>query len=276
MWTQVQKEIIWDGRKEAFLDPETIDKLGKIQSAKVLVSAVVRSLDYTDRYAYFEMEVHATEISTKRHLWGAVLSKRHYLPGVEGVGDVSKLAPDLRDALQDSLRAKLEESLSAAKGLGNAGRVATLPLAADEKGYVGGLLRDSMLKASVTTVNADWGTLGEARMGLRDPSGRPADAVLHGSVRDLSTTSNDTPTAVVIGYRGELQAQIEKEGSELAWSDTITVQGTVKHKRGFWGMLTYMFPVLHRKPWLAVFVPLGILAALVLLGKLLAAMTRVR
>lgn len=276
MWDEVQKEVTWDAHKEAFLDPETIDTFGKIQSAKILVSGVVRSMDYTDRFSYFEMELHATDISTKRHLWGTVVAKRYYLPGVEGVGDVSTLDPDLRDALQNGLRQKLSESLSGTAGLQEAGRVATLPLAADVKGYVGGLLRDSLLKASLRTVNADWGTLGEARTGLRDPTGRPADAVLHGSVRDLSVSTNETPTSILIDYRAELQTQIEKEGSELAWSDTITVQGTVEHKRGFWGTLKYLFPVLERKPWLAVVVPLGALALLVLFLKFLSAVTRVR
>lgn len=277
MWQEVQKEITFDEHKLGFLDPKTIDEFGKIQSAKVLLAGVVRSLDYTDRFAYFEMELHATEIATKRHLWGAVVAKRHYLPGVEGVGDVRNLAPALRDALQDGLRARLQESLASAKTLEGAGRVAALPLAADEKGYVGGLVRDSLLKASVKAVNADWGTLNEARVGLRDPSGRPADAVLHGSVRDLSYTKTElTPTTDRTEYRGEVQLAIEEADGTVAWSDTVTVTGSVDEKRGFWGTLLRFFPVLRQKPWLAVVVPLGVLALLVLLSKFLAAVTRVR
>lgn len=276
MWDEVQKEITWDEHKEPFLDPKTIDAFGKIQSAKILLTGAVRSLDYTDRYAYFEIELHATEIATKRHLWGAVCAKRLYEPGVEGIGRVEDLPADLRQAMQDGLRAKLGESLARAKGLKGVGRVALLPLAADERGYVGGLVRDAMTQVPLATVNADWGTLGEARMGLRDP-GSPADAVLHGSVRDLSYDAGDTsPTTGMRRLRAEVQLAIEKTDMRVVWSDTITVAEAHEHSNGFWGTLVRLFPSLRENPGRAVWVPLAVLLGLVLLGKLLSAMTRVR
>lgn len=276
MWDEIIKEITWDEHKEPFLDPKTLDKFGKLQSAKILLSGAVRSLDFTDRYAYFEIELHASEIATKRHLWGAVCAKRQYVPGVEEVGRVEDLPAELRQEMQDGIRDKLVASLTRAAGLAGAGRIALLPLAADQRGYVGGLVRDSMTRAAVTTVNADWGTLSEARMGLRDP-GSPADAVLHGSVRDLSFSRVETsPVTVKTELRAEVQLAIEKANLLVVWSDTITVANTHEDGKGLWASLVRLFPSLQAKPARAVWVPLLVLAGLVLLAKLLSAMTRVR
>ena len=281
MWTNVVDEITWKEHKEPFLDPKTLDRMDaqKFQAAKILLTGAVRSLDYTDRYAYFEIELHATEVATKRHLWGAVCAKRQYVPGVEGVGRVEDLPAELRQAMQDKLREKLEASLSASKAVTEGGRVALLPLAADERGYVGGLVRDSTTKTLPHVVNADWATLSEARIGLRDP-GSPADAVLHGSVRDLSYSKVETsPTTMKMELRAEVQLVIEKAYNieqQVLWSDTITVAETRDEGKGIWASLVRLFPSLQAHPARAVWVPLLVLVALILLGKLLSAMTRVR
>ncbi len=276
MWDAILEEINWDEHKEPFLDPKTIDAFGKLQSAKILLSGAVRSLGFTERYAYFEIELHATEIQTKRHLWGAVCAKRHYVPGVTEVGRVEDLPAELRQALQDTLREKLSASLAAGKAVREGGRVALLPLAADERGYVGGLVRDSATKTLPSVVNADWTTLSEARLGLRDP-GSPADAVLHGSVRDLSYSKVETsPTTVKMELRAEVQLAIEKTDLLVVWSDTLTVAETREEGKGLWASLVRLFPSLQAHPGRVVWVPLLVLAALVLLGKLLSAMTRVR
>ena len=277
MWDAVQAEVTWDKHKEPFLDPATLDAFGKIQSAKILLTGSVRSLDRTDRYSYFEVELHATEIETKRHLWGAVCAKRHYAAGFEDLGKVmDRLRPELRQAMQDSLRRQLADSLDAAPGAKKAGRVALLPLAADEREYVGGLVRDSATRAGLQLVNADWATLGEARMGLRDPNA-PADAVLHGSVRDLSCKDKELdPTADQTSLRAEVQLCIETRDGAIVWSDTLTVDETHKQWKGFWGTLCRLFPSLDAHPMRAVWWPLGILLALVLLKMFLNATTRVR
>lgn len=276
MWKEIQKEITWDEHKEPFLDPKTLDAFGRIQSAKILLTGAVRSLHCNDRYAYFEIELHATEIATKRHLWGAVCAKRHYAAGVEEVGRVEDLPAELRQALQDQLRSKLAASWAETKALKDVGRVALLPLAADERGYVGALVRDAMTRSQMATVNADWATLGEARMGLRD-TGRPADALLYGSVRDLSFDIVETsPSTIATELRAEVQLDIETVPGTVVWSDTITVTEVRDEPKGFWGTLCRLFPSLAEYPGRAVWVPLCVLAGLVVLAKLLTAMTRVR
>jgi hypothetical protein len=286
MWEEVQKEVTWDEHKEPFLDPETIDAFGKIQSAKILLSGAVRSLDYTERYAYFEIELHATEIVTKRHIWGAALARRHYSPGYEGVGGVEHLDPELRQKLLDDLREKLEASLRGTPAAASAGRVAMLPIAEDDnkgkndKGYVGGLVRDALTRAGVNLVNADWTTLGEARMGLRDTQA-PADAVLYGAVRDLSWERAEVnPTADKTTLRAEVQLCIEVRdangGHRIPWSDTLVVSEKKIESKGVWGTLVRLFPSLERNPLLAVWWPLGILLALIVLKMFLNATTRVR
>jgi hypothetical protein len=277
MWEAVQEEVTWDKHKEPFLDPETLDAFGKIQSAKILLTGAVRSLDQTERYAYFEVELHATEIATKRHLWGAVCAKRHYAAGFEDLGKVmDRLRPELRQAMQDSLRQKVVDSLGATPGTKTVGRVALLPLAADEREYVGGLVRDSATRAGLQLVNADWATTSEARMGLRDPEA-PADAVLRGSVRDLSCKDKELdPTADQTSLRAEVQLCIETRGGAIVWSDTLTVDETHKQWKGLWGTLLRLFPSLDEHPLRAVWWPLGILLGLILLKMFLNATTRVR
>ena len=277
MWNEVIKEITWDEHKEPYLDPETLDRMDarRLQSAKILLSGAVRSLDRTPRYSYFEIELHATEIATKRHLWGAALAKRLYAPGITAVGRVSDLDPELRQAMLDGLRDKLSESLAKAN-LGSVGRVALLPLAADEQEYVGGLVRDAATRAGVQAVNADWMTLSEARLGLRDP-GTPADAVLYGSVRDLSFEVKETsPATEKTSLRAEVQLCIDTRSGATPWSDTITVSDIHEDGRGVWATLCRLFPSLESTPKKAVLWPVGIVVGLAAVILLLRFMTRIR
>ena len=70
MWGAIIDELTWDTRKEAFLDPETMERFGRLQAAKVLVSGAVRLTALSERRWRGEVELHATELATKRHLWG--------------------------------------------------------------------------------------------------------------------------------------------------------------------------------------------------------------
>jgi hypothetical protein len=70
MWRVILDELAWERKKEGFLDPESIAALGKLQAAKVLVSGAVRQTAVSDRRWRGEVELHATDLETKRHLWG--------------------------------------------------------------------------------------------------------------------------------------------------------------------------------------------------------------
>lgn len=276
MWDEVLKEIEWDERKEDILDAATLDSFGKLKSAQVLVYAFVRSRDLTDRYAFFEIELHATEIATKRHVWGGVFAMRHYKPGFEDVGRVGEIPVDLREAMQTKMRDALAKSINESEKLGAVKSVAFLPLTADVRDYALSIVRDALARTKLTPLNLDLKTLAEARMQLRDKPGQ-ADGIMYGALRDLSVrVVEDGPKGKVWEYCAEVQLCVESAARAQLWSDTVLVRERYSEDAGFWGTLCYIFPFLKDRPWLAVVLPLGILVALFVFGSLLRAMTRVR
>lgn len=264
LWAEILKEVEWDERKADMLDASTLDRFGRLQSARILVSAFVRARRRTERYAFFEIELHASEIATKRHLWGGVFAKRQYVPGIEELGGAVDLPQELRETMQGELREKLIRSLAAANAFAaRRVRVAFLPLAADDKGYALGIVRDALGATPLMPVNLDLRTLAEARLQLRD---KPdcADAILYGSLRDLSTRIvSTTPRSVTREYCAEIQLVVESAAREQLWSDTILAKGMYTRSLGLWDTLCHFYPVLRERPHLIVTVPL---IAILLIG----------
>lgn len=277
----ILKEIEWDARKADILDPGTIDGFGALKSAQILLAATVTVAQKTAasdavRCVFVELELHAVEIATKKHLWGGVFSKRRYLPaGGFEEADVNAIPVAIRRLMQDNLRARITESLRNSGRLDGIRTVAFLPLASDLRGYISGLVRDAVVQARLTPKNLDVQTLAEARHALRDTDA--ADALLYGAVRDISVeTDRRQPLSEEKVYTAEVQLTLENGRTrELVWSDTILVSEKAVQD-GVWYAVTRHCPALRERPWLAVAVPLGALVALVLLLKLLRAATRVR
>jgi hypothetical protein len=73
LWDTIIEEIEWDERKGRdgadILDEETIDHFGRLQSAKVLMTARVDAIRQTERRWKAEVTLQAVEIATKRYLW---------------------------------------------------------------------------------------------------------------------------------------------------------------------------------------------------------------
>ncbi len=273
---EILKEIAWDERKEDILDPATVQKFGRLQAAQVLLTATVRTLESNERYSFFEFELHATEIATKRHLWGDVFEKHLYMPGLEDAAGESGIPAPLRDALASEMRAKIEASLKKSGKLSNIGKVAYLPLAGDSKGYVFSIVRDAVSSTSMSLVNLDVATRGEARMRLRDRR-VAADALLSGSVRELSgSVVEDSPAGKRFRYRAEVQLCIEGTDGAALWSDTISIDVEREEELGIWGRLCKLFPSLASKPWLAVVVPVCLVLGVFVFISVLRGMTRVR
>ena len=276
MWGEVLKEIEWDERKDDILDAATVDKFGKIKSAQILLYAFLRSMDLTDRYAFFEVELHATEIATKRHLWGGVFAKCHYKPGFEDVGRVDDVPSELRAAMQTKMRDAFVKSIDASEKLGACKTLAFLPLAADVKDYALSIARDALSRSKLTPLNLDLKTLAEARMQVRDKPGQ-ADGIVYGALRDFSVRLVDkTPWSKTYEFCVEVQLCAESAARAQLWSDTVLVKDRFVEEIGLWMMLCDWFPSLESRPWLVVVVPLAVLLGLVMLSKMLRAMTRVR
>lgn len=281
VFAAILSEMEWDARKADILDPATIDGFGALKSAQILLSANVTVAQKASdagvaRCVFVEIELHAVEIATKRHLWGGVFAKRRYLPGggTESV-DVSEIPLRLREAMQDRLRSRIAESISASRKLDGVRTVTVLPMAADTGAYVGGLVRDAVSRTKLTPKNLDVRTLAEARHAVRDSDA--SDAVMYGSLRDLSVSRDaEDPVSEVRTYNCEVQLCIESARTrEQLWSETFLV--TEKEtKDGWWYALTRYFPSLRSRPWLLILIPLAGLAAMLVLLKILRAMVRVR
>lgn len=275
-WAEILKEIEWDERKEDILDKATLDKFGRLKSAQTLLYAFVRAKDMTDRYAFFEIELHATEIATKQHIWGGVFAKRHYKPGFENVGKVTGVPVALRETMQTKVRDAVAKSIGESKKLGNVKTVALLPFAADNDGYAASIVRDALTQTKLSPLNLDLATLAEARLQVRDKPGQ-ADGIIYGALRDYSWRIVDkAPNSTTWEFVVEVQACVESAAREQLWSKTILVQDTYTEKEGVWVTLCRWFPSLEKRPWLLVVVPLSILIGLVVFFKFLGAVTRVK
>ena len=60
MWDAILKEIEWDERKADILDPATLDKFGRLKSAKYLLYGSIRRLAASERYVLLELELHCS------------------------------------------------------------------------------------------------------------------------------------------------------------------------------------------------------------------------
>ena len=230
MWDEIIKEMAWDERKDDILDPATLLKFGRLKSAKVLVYGMVTALDNTKERIYVEIDLHATEIETRRHIWGGTFAKRIYKsPDVRGLVDIPV---ELRGALRkvfENAKATLGEGTAAAK-LGKTRTIAILPLAGDIDSYATGMATSMLTETSFTPKNYRIASVQQLR-GLAREGHFDADAFLYGAVRDLSERVNevilDSEKSQKI-TRSTLNAEIQlfiedAKGGDVLWSRTLTV-----------------------------------------------------
>ena len=277
-WDEILKEIAWDERREDILDPSTLDKFGRLKSARYLMYGSVRRLASSDRYVLVELELHVSCVSTKEHVWGGTFVRRHFAPGAEPDGALD-IPADVRIALVDGVRAKVAASLAKSAKLGSVKKVAILPVSGDVDQYSEGLFRDVLAKSSVTPVNLDVVTRAEARFAVRE-GGEKADAIAYGVLRDLSAKVVETkPTGEkTCAATMELQLWIENGATrEIVWSDTVQfVKEFEAGARGWWNRLCALVPWFADHPAAVVWLPLAVLLGLVLLVAFVRATTRVR
>ena len=278
MWGEILKEIEWDERKEDILDPDTLDKFGKLKSAQYLMYGCVRRVASSERYVLVELELHVSSISTKEHIWGGTFVRRHFAPGAEPDGAID-IPAEVRLALVDGVKAKVAASLAKSAKLGSVSKVAMLPVAGDLDQYAEGLFRDVLSKSSVTPVNLDVRTRAEARFAMREGGGK-GDAIAYGALRDLSAKVVETkPTGEkTCAATMELQLWIEKAATrEIVWSDTVQfVKEFEAGARGWWDRLCAAVPFFAAHPSAIVWLPLAVLLGLIVLIMFFRATTRVR
>ena len=271
-WDEVLKEVEWDERKGDILDAGTLVKFGKLKATRILMYGSVREASLTGQRVFVEIELHASSVETKQHLWGGTFAKRFYLPGtVEGILSVDQLPPEVREVIKKGFIEKAAASLAKAEPKLKAVRTACLiPLAGDIDEYITGLGRDMLAQSrNLYPKNLDVTTLSEARVMLRDQPQR-ADALLYGAVRDVSRRLvKEWPLSKTYEVSTETQLFIESASSnEILWSDTVAARGEYTRDITIW---TWMGE--HPR---AMMVAGGILVALILLTVVVRGASRVR
>jgi len=270
LWNEILKEVEWSERKEDMLDPQTLVKFGKLKGTQILLYGNVRSAKQDGQKIFVELELHISSIETKQHLWGAILSKRFYLPGaVEGI---IALDPDVRNILAQTIDKGIA-SLKTSPKLQEIKTVAVVPLAGDIDGYVTARVQDIVSKTHMNPKNLDVGTLGQARQLLRDKPGQ-ADAIIYGALRDLSrrlVSEKIFSTTYEVSTEVQLSIQSSATG-EVLWSDSLYDVSEVVKKRTLEEMLVSLT---KKNPKIWLYVAVGIVV-LIVIGKFFKAATRVR
>ncbi|MBO4511255.1 MAG: hypothetical protein J5746_00670 [Victivallales bacterium] len=230
MWDEIIKEVAWNERKDDILDPATLLKFGKLKSAQVLVYGMVTALDANSERVYAEIDIHATELATRRHLWGGTFARRIYKDSkLQGIVSIT---PELRQLLKKGFeegKASLREPAVAAR-MTKVRSVAVVDLAGDIDKYMTGLAVGMLTETSYTPKHNRISSVQQFR-GLIREGHCDADAFLYGAVRDLSQRvvevildSEKRQKIVRSTLNAEVQLFIEdvREGTVL-WSRTISV-----------------------------------------------------
>jgi len=188
----------------------------------------VRTSSPWSNCAYAEIELHLTNIATKEHVWGGVFTYRIYGPNVQ---PIVKIDPEVRQALQDLIeqgRKSLEQSTAVSK----VDSALIVPFAGDLDNSVTDMAMGMFNNLDVTPRVLDVGTLGEARMLLRDASNQ-TDALLYGAVRDMSRELKHKEflqEVYEINLFVQMQLQDAKTG-DILWSDTLSATYDEEEKR---------------------------------------------
>ncbi len=264
-WEAVAQELAWDDLKgkAGFLNPATLDKIGSLKASNVLLYGAVRACSQTENRVFVEIELHATDVKTKQHVWGGLFAKRWYVPGSDVPKGVSELPLAIRAQLKESACAKLVASLKAQPKLAAAKSIVLVPLAGDEDRYCTYVMRDAITQTDATVKELDLASLQGARTTFRDLPATAGDAVVYGAVRQLGFVGVPGFLDLWCTYQVDLdfQAAVERNDThDVLWSDTV--QDVVTWTEWNWGKIALFGG--------------GALVVLVVLLSFLKAATRVR
>jgi hypothetical protein len=276
-WNEVLKEVAWDERKADMLDAETLVTFGKLKASQILIYGNVRTAEVSNRRVFVELELHASSIITKQHLWGGIFAKRFYLPGDNSPEGISAITAEVREPMRRMLAEQAMASLRGQEKLKAMRNVAFVPLAGDLDKYATFILRDAVSQTSLNPKDLDIGTLGEARLLLRDQP-QQADALLYGALRDVSRRIvGRTPRSITYEVRTEVQACIENAATrEQLWSASLFGKAEYTDTLTWWQWITEdAIPYLQAHP-LVWIIPLALIVILIILHKITRAATRVR
>lgn len=271
-WPAIVSQVEWTERKGDILDKETLLRFGALQAARILLVSEIRVAQISDRGVLVEIDAHAVDARTARHLWGGVFSRRRYVGAEPPKPD--DIPAEARKLIRETLKSKTVASLKACGALAGTSKIAVLPLFADVEGYATAVMKEAVSAAGFTVVNLDASSESEARSILRDKPSEIADAFLCGIVRRLpETNAVETATGIRTDWSVEWSASIERAADRTQpWTSTIEATGSTTETFGWWDVVCHHVPFLRGHGWHLV----GAFAALVALFAILRAATRVR
>lgn len=224
IWKAILSEAEVDIRNGGILDEKTLVKIGRLQSPDTILYGAVRSCSVSENRVFVELELHATDRASKRHVWGNLFAKRWYVPGTDIPKGISELATALRDQLKRVMTEKIVESLKAQPKLAQIRSVVLTPLVGDEDRYCTYIVRDGIVKTDLVAKELDLQSLQGARAIFRDMPVVAGDAVFYGAVRDLGWMTEPGALGLFTLFRvqADFQAAIERNDThDVLWSDTI-------------------------------------------------------
>ena len=275
-WNEVLKEVEWDERKSDMLDQNTLVKFGKLQATKILVYGSVRAAEVSNGRVFVEIELHASSLTTKQHVWGGVFTKRIYAPGGSTPVGISEIPVETRISMQQLLTKQAETSIQRQSKLKGLKTVAFVPLAGDIDRYATFIIRDAVTRTELAPKDMDLMTLGEVRQIIREQP-QVADGILYGALRDLSMQiASQSWRTTTYDVTAEVQASIENSTGEILWSDTLLASSQYSVTKS-WRVWIYedVLPYLSTHP-LAWIIPAVVLLGIFLLLLFIKANSRVR
>lgn len=236
MWDEILKEIAWDERKDDILDPATVVKFGKLKAANILMQCSIRVIDPSPTRVYAEIELHATDIATKQHIWGGSFAYRFYI-GKDVQGEV-RLDANLLNLLQkgfDDAKNSMRSAPYAGK-LKNIKTVTVVPLTGDINGFLTQMATGMLTQTDFHPQNPRIPSMTQIRATARDGLLR-SDAVFYGSVRDLHVTTPEESQVgkkIQISYNVSVNIQLAIEdvkNGNILWSKTVILDDTITSER---------------------------------------------
>ena len=237
MWKEIIKEIAWNERKVDILDPKTLVKFGKLKSAQILLYGRIRQIDRNNDRTYAEIELHATDIATKQHIWGGNFAARLYknkdFQGIISLDNELRmlLKKNFAEAQKSILQPETAAKLEAIK------TVSVIPLAGDIDRYMTGLAVEMLSQTRHLPKMPEIPSLSQTRIFAREHK-IASDAIFYGTVRDLHKTR---PISKAIAnnmmrdsYQVNADIQLFLEDVKtgvILWSKTITLSDTISQER---------------------------------------------
>ncbi len=264
IWKAILAEADFDIRNAGLLDEKTLVRIGDLQTVDVVLYGAVRASAKEENRVFVELELHATDRASKKHVWGDLFAKRWYVPGAEVPKGISELPTALREQLKNAATDKFVASVQAQPKLAKVRTVALVPLAGDDDRYCTYIVRDGLTRLpNLTAKELDLQSLQGGRQIFRDLPVVAGDAVIYGAVRQLGWYQTEGFLGIFDHYDVQIdfQAAIERNDThDVLWSDTIQ-----------------SFEEFYVWNWVRIILlGVGALVALVVLLSLIKAATRVR